>query len=175
MNDQSSASQFVTCSCQNCNGHIEFDSSDFRKGEIRTVECPHCHLDTLLFCHDERARFPLVPQKLKWSKRKFATILCSSAVVLILTVGGIIHHFKPEWITKALELCGAGLCFVFGLALMVALLLVSLLIYFLPFIFAWQRKKINTPAIFVLNFLLGWTFVFWALALTWSCARDDHF
>jgi hypothetical protein len=35
--------------CQNCSGHIEFDASGFAPGERRTVECPHCHLDTLLF------------------------------------------------------------------------------------------------------------------------------
>lgn len=33
------------CPCQNCNGHIEFDASD----SGRTVNCPHCSLETLLF------------------------------------------------------------------------------------------------------------------------------
>ena len=42
-------SDFVVCKCQYCNGGIEFDSEHFEKGEPRTVECPHCHLETLIF------------------------------------------------------------------------------------------------------------------------------
>lgn len=42
-------SKFVVCRCQNCDGHIEFDGSDFQKGETRTVECPHCKSETLIF------------------------------------------------------------------------------------------------------------------------------
>ena len=41
--------RYVTWPCQNCSGHIEFDASEFEKGETRTVECPHCHLDTIIF------------------------------------------------------------------------------------------------------------------------------
>jgi len=40
---------FVTCQCRHCDGHIEFDASDFAKGETRTVECPHCKLETIIF------------------------------------------------------------------------------------------------------------------------------
>jgi predicted RNA-binding Zn-ribbon protein involved in translation (DUF1610 family) len=40
---------YVTCSCRHCDGHIEFDAADFSKGEERPVECPHCHLETILF------------------------------------------------------------------------------------------------------------------------------
>jgi DNA-directed RNA polymerase subunit RPC12/RpoP len=41
--------KLVKCRCQHCSGKIEFDAGDFRKGETRNVECPHCHLDTILF------------------------------------------------------------------------------------------------------------------------------
>jgi hypothetical protein len=41
--------RFVTCPCQFCNGGIEFDASDFAKGETRAVECPHCKSETLIF------------------------------------------------------------------------------------------------------------------------------
>jgi len=41
--------QFVTCHCQHCDGHIEFDGSDFQKGETRSVECPFCKLETKIF------------------------------------------------------------------------------------------------------------------------------
>jgi hypothetical protein len=41
--------RFVSCRCQHCDGGIEFDASDFQKGETRNVECPHCKLETLIF------------------------------------------------------------------------------------------------------------------------------
>lgn len=52
---------FVTCSCQHCNGHIEFDASDFAEGETRTFECPHCKLETLIFVPVARKPSPVPP------------------------------------------------------------------------------------------------------------------
>jgi Superinfection immunity protein len=52
---------------------------------------------------------------------------------------------------------------VFGLA--------ALLFYFLPTFIA--RKKQNFAAIFALNFLLGWTFIGWVLALVWSLTKEN--
>jgi len=43
------ASKFVTCRCQCCDNGIEFDASDFAKDETRTVLCPHCELETILY------------------------------------------------------------------------------------------------------------------------------
>lgn len=40
--------------------------------------------------------------------------------------------------------------------------------YLLPTIVASARHHRNAGAIFVLNLLLGWTFLFWAVALVWS-------
>lgn len=42
-------SKFITCRCRHCNKGIEFDASDFQKGETRNAVCPHCHLETILF------------------------------------------------------------------------------------------------------------------------------
>ena len=39
----------VKCPCQHCSGKIEFDCEDFKQGETRLAECPHCHLETKLF------------------------------------------------------------------------------------------------------------------------------
>jgi hypothetical protein len=47
-------------------------------------------------------------------------------------------------------------------------------IYFLPTIIAGVRGKRNTVAIFVLNFLLGWTFIAWVVALVWSVAHEER-
>lgn len=40
---------YITCACQNCNGHIKFDANDLKLGETRRIECPHCHLETIIF------------------------------------------------------------------------------------------------------------------------------
>jgi hypothetical protein len=47
--DARQSANYVTCPCQHCAGGIEFDASDFEKGETRTVECPHCHMETIIF------------------------------------------------------------------------------------------------------------------------------
>ncbi len=52
------------------------------------------------------------------------------------------------------------------------LILIALLVlvYFLPAIVASGKK--NSGAIFVLNLLLGWTFVGWVIALVWALASE---
>ncbi len=39
---------FVTCRCQHCDAHIEFDASGLEEGDTATVNCPHCQVDTTL-------------------------------------------------------------------------------------------------------------------------------
>jgi cell division protein FtsW (lipid II flippase) len=41
-------------------------------------------------------------------------------------------------------------------------------VYMLPSLIAFARGHNNLGAIFMLNLLLGWTFVGWAAALVWS-------
>lgn len=48
------------------------------------------------------------------------------------------------------------------------LVLVGSALYFLPTIIAAGRGMRNTVAIFVLNMLLGWTFVGWVVSLVWA-------
>lgn len=45
------------------------------------------------------------------------------------------------------------------------ILAVFLAFYFLPTLIASQRNHTSTGAIFLLNFLLGWTFLGWVAAL----------
>ena len=52
-------------------------------------------------------------------------------------------------------------------------LLFLVLPYFLPTIIAMLRKKHNVTAIFVLNLLLGWTFIGWIVAFIWSLTTDS--
>ena len=40
---------YITCNCQHCSGHIKFEANQLRIGETRRIECPHCHLETIIF------------------------------------------------------------------------------------------------------------------------------
>ena len=55
---------------------------------------------------------------------------------------------------------------------MTLLFVVAFLIYFLPSIVAFRRKKTNTAAILCLNIFLGWTLVGWVVSLTWALTVD---
>jgi hypothetical protein len=55
-----------------------------------------------------------------------------------------------------------------GLAGLICFIGVGLLLYFLPTFIAAMRGHQNGIAIFILNLLLGWTFLGWVAALVWS-------
>jgi hypothetical protein len=59
-----------------------------------------------------------------------------------------------------------GLLFFHGLVLVA--IDVAMMIYLVPTLVAAHRKHLNTMAIFVLNLLLGWTFLGWAVAMVWA-------
>jgi len=45
-------------------------------------------------------------------------------------------------------------------------------LYFIPSFVAYNRNHRQFNAIFILNFLLGWTFIGWVVALIWSVIRE---
>ena len=47
------------------------------------------------------------------------------------------------------------------------------LFYFLPWAIAASRHKSNTLAIALVNFLLGWTFIGWVVALVMACGSHQ--
>ncbi|MDD5339450.1 MAG: superinfection immunity protein, partial [Dehalococcoidales bacterium] len=51
--------------------------------------------------------------------------------------------------------------------------LLGIVLYFLPTIIALARHHINSLAIFVVNFLTGWSFIGWVIALVWSVKRKE--
>lgn len=57
----------------------------------------------------------------------------------------------------------------FAIVAAIGFMLVAL--YLMPASIACARSHHNAAAIFVLNLLLGWTFIGWALALVWACTR----
>lgn len=50
---------------------------------------------------------------------------------------------------------------------------VLIVLYFLPSIIGFSRKKSNSGAIFALNLLLGWIFVGWVISLVWALTTDQ--
>ena len=54
------------------------------------------------------------------------------------------------------------------LMLLIPLFLVGLVVYFLPAIIAAFRRHPNMLAIFLIDLLLGWTFLAWIGALVWA-------
>ncbi|KXX64208.1 hypothetical protein AY586_14620 [Marichromatium gracile] len=53
-------------------------------------------------------------------------------------------------------------------------MLLALAFYFLPGLVAKGRRHSKTEAIFVLNLLLGWTFLGWVGALVWAFTEYNH-
>lgn len=58
--------------------------------------------------------------------------------------------------------------------LALTLLFMALGFYFLPSIAAWQRGHRSSGGVFILNLLLGWTFLFWVIALAWAFSSDTE-
>jgi hypothetical protein len=52
------------------------------------------------------------------------------------------------------------------------LITVFFLFYLLPFAIAFNKKRANTGAIFVLNLFLGWSFVGWVIDLVWAIKEE---
>lgn len=50
---------------------------------------------------------------------------------------------------------------------------IGVLLYFLPTIIGFARKKRNAPAIFILNFFGGWSGIGWIIAIVWAFTEDD--
>jgi hypothetical protein len=48
------------------------------------------------------------------------------------------------------------------------LILIALALYLVPSIVATKRQHRNQTAIFLVNILLGWTFIGWVAALVWA-------
>lgn len=52
-------------------------------------------------------------------------------------------------------------------------LIVSLIVYFFPFLLSIITRN-RTAAVFVMNLFLGWTFIGWILALIWSISPNRN-
>jgi hypothetical protein len=59
-----------------------------------------------------------------------------------------------------------------GMTLLAIICIAALMFYFLPSLIG--RKKKNANAIFILNLLLGWTFIGWVVALVWAVTVEKE-
>jgi Holliday junction DNA helicase RuvB subunit len=50
--------RYVTVACEHCEGGIEFDANQLEGDKTRIVECPHCHLETIVF--DPEPEIPII-------------------------------------------------------------------------------------------------------------------
>ena len=58
---------------------------------------------------------------------------------------------------------------------LVILIPIFIILYFLPILIARKRRHKNILPIFVLNLLLGWTFLGWVVSIVWSLtAQEDR-
>src|ERR1035437_3638984 len=96
---------FVTCLCQNCSGHIKFDASQLRKGEIRRVECPHCHLETILYIPAAGKNSPNPEQPISskpelalFGMTRFVALAGAVLICIALIISGFlaVQTFFPE-------------------------------------------------------------------------------
>lgn len=46
------------------------------------------------------------------------------------------------------------------------------ILYFIPAMIAYHRKKQNALAITMLNLFLGWSVIGWIIALVWATTKD---
>ena len=74
------------------------------------------------------------------------------------------ERIKQERIQQTVALIGR-------VVMLVLVIGIGLFLYFIPSIVG--RTKTNAGAIFVLNLLLGWSFIGWVIALVWACTKDS--
>jgi DNA-directed RNA polymerase subunit RPC12/RpoP len=85
---------YTTCACQTCGKLIEFDRSGLADGETRTVECPHCQLETIIFARREQIKAskpqaaPPIQDPPK--KKRSAGFLSFGSVFLFIVGAGLV-------------------------------------------------------------------------------------
>jgi hypothetical protein len=95
----------VKCSCQHCNGHIEFETEGFQPGT--RFECPHCKMETVLFIPNTvtakqrvKAHLSLIRSNSAYPAIRFMINIC-----LLLSIISILLLTPAVWtLIKGLEL-----------------------------------------------------------------------
>jgi hypothetical protein len=78
------------------------------------------------------------------------------AAIIVAVAGATLATIAPSLVSGLESLSG------------ISGVVMPLLCYFIPAIFAGSRHHHNTGAIFLMNLLLGWTLFGWVVALIWA-------
>ena len=100
MDTSANQPRFVTCRCQHCNGHIEFDANGFREGETASFKCPHCQMDTVCIV-PPIASSPNPPPKLTPTQDNFSVLTIGDIAITtdkVLTPNGTGSLADSQWI-----------------------------------------------------------------------------
>jgi hypothetical protein len=121
--------QLVTCPCQHCNGHIQFDPVTLSE-ENNIITCPHCSLETVLFVpnpppaafKEVSAKPQLEPRK-SWVRRRIEWLIALAGAALFAAVPALAILALPQsffmvagWWIALLIICNIVFTF-FGLTL----------------------------------------------------------
>jgi hypothetical protein len=79
----------IKCICTNCAGHLEFEEEN--AGE--TVECPHCHFDTVLYLPEGTEAALLITPKRRLSRLQRRLIRIGGPVLLFLGASCAFYHW----------------------------------------------------------------------------------
>jgi hypothetical protein len=81
----------VTCQCQHCTGHIEFDANELNGRETATVECPHCIMETIIVApRTPPAPPPIPPASNPTKPTKPSKLKTISWIVLAIVIFAVI-------------------------------------------------------------------------------------
>lgn len=85
---------YVRCFCQQCGQPIEFDGSQFEEREMRTVSCPHCGKEAVLFIPQPEAE-PVpaqqqTPKAAPEAKQNLPWAVACVAVSVLQTVASLL-------------------------------------------------------------------------------------
>jgi hypothetical protein len=95
----------VKCTCQHCDGHIEFEAQGFQPGT--RSECPHCKMETVLFIPNTmtakqrvKAHLGLIRSNSAYPAIRFMINVC-----LLLSIVFIVFLTPTAWtLIKGLDL-----------------------------------------------------------------------
>jgi DNA-directed RNA polymerase subunit RPC12/RpoP len=125
---------FITCECNHCSGHIEFEAEN--AGE--TVACPHCGLDTVLFIR----RRPAPPPRKRFfdrpSKRAIWLAVAIVATTALVIVGARVIEPVIETVLPAI---GSVLGLVLALVVCVLVIMWAVLWILFPVFVYFQLRK----------------------------------
>ena len=63
---------------------------------------------------------------------------------------------------------------IISIIVVIAMFIISILIYFLPSTLAYRKQHSNKTAILILNLFLGWTLIGWVGALVWAVSTNEE-